>query len=484
MTEREKVSVGLYQNTNNIRIVLLGKTGSGKSSLANTIFNEDVFEVNSTANPGTRKCQTKTKQINGRSTCLIDTPGFFGPHASEDDTPGVSEIARCITECAPGPHAFLILLKQKHRHSCNRQVNWRFYIMSAFPGCFLCITSWCSHLLTSPVSNGIIISLFYLITGPEMQLSQPFLEYVAGIRIGVLMSHYSLLGPNTRRVVLLGKSGTGKTSLANTIFGETTFNINHSPKSGPSTCQARTNSVNGRSITLIDTPGSCHRDRSEDEVRPELMSCITECAPGPHAFLIVLKVERFTEQEQAFITQMVEDFSEDALAYAAVVFTHGDQLPEGMKIEEFVGQNEGLTNILNKCGGRCHVIDNKYWKNSQQDEYRSNKFQVKELLNTIEKMVENNKGYYTNKMLQAVESEIQKEEESIRRSSANMTQEEIRKQAQINVFSKRVDKAPQRWIQHFLGLAVVVGVLAAISAVFCFSCFLIIFDLMIYYITE
>nr|XP_020444314.1 GTPase IMAP family member 7-like [Monopterus albus] len=272
-------------------------------------------------------------------------------------------------------------------------------------------------------------------------------------------------GPNTRRVVLLGKSGTGKTSLANTIFGETTFNINHSPKSGPSTCQARTNSVNGRSITLIDTPGSCHRDRSEDEVRPELMSCITECAPGPHAFLIVLKVERFTEQEQAFITQMVEDFSEDALAYAAVVFTHGDQLPEGMKIEEFVGQNEGLTNILNKCGGRCHVIDNKYWKNSQQDEYRSNKFQVKELLNTIEKMVENNKGYYTNKMLQAVESEIQKEEESIRRSSANMTQEEIRKQAQINVFSKRVDKAPQRWIQHFLGLAVVVGVLAAISAV-------------------
>uniref|UniRef100_A0A3Q3KER8 AIG1-type G domain-containing protein n=1 Tax=Monopterus albus TaxID=43700 RepID=A0A3Q3KER8_MONAL len=254
-------------------------------------------------------------------------------------------------------------------------------------------------------------------------------------------------------IVILGKTGAGKSSLANTTFGEDVFRVYDSSNSGTRECKAVTNTINGRNITLIDTPGLFDTNRSEEEMKPAILECLMECAPGPHAFLIVLKVEKFTEQEKAVIDKISEYFEEKLFRYSTVLFTHGDQLSEGDTIKEFVYQNELMRDLVKKCGDRCHVIDNKYWKNSQQDEYRSNKFQVKELLNTIEKMVENNKGYYTNKMLQAVESEIQKEEESIRRSSANMTQEEIRKQAQINVFSKRVDKAPQRWIQHFLGLA-------------------------------
>nr|XP_020444316.1 GTPase IMAP family member 7-like [Monopterus albus] len=252
---------------NDIRIVLLGKTGSGKSSLANTIFNEDVFEVNSTANPGTRKCQTKTKQINGRSTCLIDTPGFFGPHASEDDTPGV-------------------------------------------------------------------------------------------------------VGPQT----------------------------------------------------------------SEDVLKSEIARCITECAPGPHAFLILLKVEKFTKQEKEVIDQIEACFSEEAFKYAVVVFTHGDQLPEGTKIEKFVQENKDLHDLMEKCGNRYHVIDNKYWKNNQQDEYRNNQVQVEKLFETITKLVEENNGlFYTNEMLQEVQRIKMQEEERIRQSSGNMSQEEIREQAKTNV---------------------------------------------------
>ncbi|XP_054483213.1 uncharacterized protein LOC129116237, partial [Anoplopoma fimbria] len=168
-------------------------------------------------------------------------------------------------------------------------------------------------------------------------------------------------------------------------------------------------------------------------------------APGPHAFLIVLKVERFTEHEQAVITKINQYFSEEVLKYATVLFTHGDQLEEGQTIEDFVRGNELLSDLVKKCGGRCHVVDNKYWKNNQQDEYRNNQFQVKELLKTMDKITEANGGsYYTHEMLQAVEEKIKQEVELIRKSPGNMSEIDIREKAK--------DRANERLLIKLAGI--------------------------------
>lgn len=273
-----------------------------------------------------------------------------------------------------------------------------------------------------------------------------------------------LLELSSTRIVLLGKAGSGKSNLANIVFGEDVFKINLSPASETGPSRAETKLVNGRNLTLIDTPSVFDTCGSEAFLKAEIVRCIAESAPGPHAFLIVLKVEKFTKQEKDVIQKVCHDFSEDALKFAAVVFTHGDQLPVGMRIEESVSLNKSLSDLVKKCGNRCHIVDNKYWKALGNDPYRNNQFQVAELLKTTNKVSEANGGRcYTNEILQEVSREIQKEEELLHQSSSNMTLKELINQAK----SKVIDELTVRLVGTATGVlfGAFLGVLQSVPAI-------------------
>lgn len=91
-------------------------------------------------------------------------------------------------------------------------------------------------------------------------------------------------------------------------------------------------------------------------MRSEITRSIVKCAPGPHAFLILHKVERYTAQEEVIVRKISQTFGEVALNYAVVLFTHGDNLDEGQTIREFVRKSLVLEEHM---GGNLLIIDSR-----------------------------------------------------------------------------------------------------------------------------
>uniref|UniRef100_A0A087X5N9 AIG1-type G domain-containing protein n=1 Tax=Poecilia formosa TaxID=48698 RepID=A0A087X5N9_POEFO len=209
---------------------------------------------------------------------------------------------------------------------------------------------------------------------------------------------------NDMRIVMVGKTGTGKSATGNTILGRECFESKCSASSLTIGCSKVSSNVDGQQVAVIDTPGLFDTRFGEDKTRKDLSQCIRYASPGPHIFLVVVSISRFTEEEKQSVQKIQEIFGEAAERYCMVLFTHGDNLVK-TTIEDYLSESPELQDLVSRCNNQYHVFNNRL---------EDKKPQVTELLGKIRTIVDKNGGsHYTNEMFQEAERKIEEEKQRI-----------------------------------------------------------------------
>ncbi|XP_062397848.1 uncharacterized protein LOC134087984 [Sardina pilchardus] len=431
-------SAGGVPHISDMKIVLLGGRLIGKSSSGNSILGREEFSTSGR----TAECVKREGETAGRRITVVEAPGWWSNYTVEQTAErDKQEIVISVSLSPPGPHALLLVIKvswpftethgravQEHMELLGERV-WSHTIVLFTCGDCLGDTTIEQHIESEGEALQWVVekcgNRYHVVDnekrdgGQVTELLEKIEEMVAGNR-GHLFdfdrniseklqekkkeaerraeerkmkvhkqrqtlrsSAGGVLHISDMKIVLLGGRLMGKSSSRNTILGREEF----STSGRTAECVKREGETAGRRITVVEAPGWWSNytvEQTPERDKQEIVLSVSLCPPGPHALLLIIRVDySFTETFRRSVQEHMELLGERVWSHTIVLFTRGDWLGDTTIEQHIESGGEALQWVVEKCGNRYHVVDNK----------KRDGGQVTELLEKIEEMVAGNRGW-------------------------------------------------------------------------------------------
>ncbi|XP_056595472.1 uncharacterized protein LOC130413941 isoform X2 [Triplophysa dalaica] len=455
--QREMIRSQMSEKLSDLRILLMGSRGAGKSSSGNIILNREEFDLKTTD-----QCVKRQREVADRRITVIEAPGWWIDEPVDQSSELLKqEILLSVSLCPPGPHVVLlviradIIFKEDERKVFQGYVDllservWSHTIVLFTHGEFLGDTSIEQHIesegedlqwLVEKCGNryhvlnnknrsddtqikDLLEKIEETVTqnnGCHFEIDRKILQELeerrraeeerAEERVRRMKEQREMIRSQMSeelselRIVLMGSRGAGKSSAGNIILNTEEFDLKRTAQ-----CVKRQREVADRHITVIEAPGwwiNVPVKKSSELLKQEILLSVSLCPPGPHVVLLVIHVDsKFQEDKRKVFQGYVDLLSERVWSHTIVLFTHGDFLGDTSIEQHIESEGEDLQWLVEKCGNRYHVLNNKN---------RSDDTQIKDLLEKIQETVTQNNGCHfeiDRKILQELEEKRRAEEE-------------------------------------------------------------------------